>query len=109
MTLFVAVTVAILAVVTRRSASAGFLGVALSQIVGLSTSVSNLLLAWTRVENGVVSVERARQLSLTPAEKDAPSGYKGFERDNDAKWVTEGRVQFKDVSLGYRYASFLLT
>ncbi|EJD35977.1 P-loop containing nucleoside triphosphate hydrolase protein [Auricularia subglabra TFB-10046 SS5] len=98
-TLFVAVCVALLAVGLRRSTSAGFLGVTLSQLVGFSQGLQNLILAWTRVENGIVSVERVREVTNAPAEP---------KRDADAadgsptQWPALGKIEFRNVCLKYK-------
>ena len=52
-----------LAVSLRKSTNAGFLGITLGQLVSLSQAVQNVILSWTRVENGAVSVERARAVA----------------------------------------------
>jgi ATP-binding cassette, subfamily C (CFTR/MRP), member 1 len=99
MTLFLAVGVALLAVGLRNSTSAGFLGVTLSQLVNFSTSLQNVILAWTRVENGVVAVERVREICSVDSEQDPP------QRDIEpsaTQWPSTGRVEFKNVTLRYK-------
>lgn len=98
-TLFLAVSVAILAVGMRRSTSAGFLGVTLSQLVTFSQGLQNLILAWTRVENGVVSVERVREIVNAPAE---PKRSLSSETDVPAEWPSKGKIEFRHVTLRYR-------
>ncbi|KAK0485559.1 P-loop containing nucleoside triphosphate hydrolase protein [Armillaria luteobubalina] len=55
LTASVAIAIAGLAVGLRGSTSGGYLSVALSQLVSLAQNLINLLLAYTRVENGIVS------------------------------------------------------
>jgi ATP-binding cassette subfamily C (CFTR/MRP) protein 1 len=100
-TLLIAVAVAVLAVALRRSTSAGYLGVALSQLVGFSTGLSNLLIKWAAVENGVVSLERVHDIvqvvpesALRQVEAQQPSVMKA--------WPNQGQVEFRNVSLRYR-------
>jgi ATP-binding cassette subfamily C (CFTR/MRP) protein 1 len=103
MTLLIAVSVAALAVGLRHSTSAGYLGIALSQLVGLSQSLINLLLAWTRVENGIVAVERVMEIrDLEPEEKAGTDG--SSKQRPEGEWPQRGAITFKDVSLRYRYA-----
>lgn len=99
MTLIIAVGIAALAVGLRRSTSAGFLGVALSQLVTLSTTLSNLLLAWTRVENGVVAIERVHEIVEVPGEEDRHLTPKAMEELNG--WPSTGRVEFENVTVRY--------
>lgn len=99
MTLLIAVGIAVLAVALRRSTSAGYLGVALSQLVTLSTTLSNLLLAWTRVENGVVAIERVHEVVLNPGEQD-----RAVTKDTEKKlesWPQLGMVEFENVTARY--------
>ncbi|EIN04585.1 P-loop containing nucleoside triphosphate hydrolase protein [Punctularia strigosozonata HHB-11173 SS5] len=99
MTLFIAVAVATLAVALRNSTSAGFLGVALSQIVGLSTSISNLLLSWSRVENGVVSVGRIQDSTAMTTERF--SSELSPAPGNESEFMVRGDIEFRNVSLAY--------
>ncbi|KAF9077092.1 P-loop containing nucleoside triphosphate hydrolase protein [Rhodocollybia butyracea] len=95
LTAVLAIAIAALAVGLRGSTSGGFLGIALSQLVSLSQSLINLLLAYTRVENGIVSVERVFELDV---QKEEESG----ESHDLVNWPERGSVEFKDVSLRYR-------
>lgn len=97
LTACVAIAIAGLAVGLRGSTSGGYLGVALSQLVSLAQSLINLLLAYTRVENGIVSVERLFELDgLQPEsfsdERRQPPG---------SKWPVFGSIEFRDVGLRY--------
>ena len=98
-TLIVAVLVATLAVSLRKTTNAGFLGVTLSQLVSLSQAVQNVILSWTRVENGAVSVERARAVTFAPVEKQPPPTAAVVLPQG---WPTAGKIEFRDVSLRYR-------
>ncbi|KIY47688.1 P-loop containing nucleoside triphosphate hydrolase protein [Fistulina hepatica ATCC 64428] len=94
LTAAIAILLAVLAVALRGSTSGGYLGVALSQLVNLAQLLINLLLAYTRVENGVVSVERLFELDrLTPEDSDG--------HDPGSSWPSCGRVEFKNVSMRY--------
>ncbi|KAL1693264.1 P-loop containing nucleoside triphosphate hydrolase protein, partial [Schizophyllum commune] len=98
LTALIAIAIAALAVGLRGSTSGGFLGVALSQLVSLAQSLINLLLAYTRVENGVVSVERVFELD---------SLRKDYDPEKDAKvdpgpsWPSAGQIEYRGVSLRY--------
>ena len=103
-TALIAISVAALAVGLRNSTSGGYLGIALSQLVGLSQSLINLLLAYTRVENGMVSVGRIFELdSLEPEDGNDSRGAVGDVEKHSAEWPSRGAIEFRDVSLRYRY------
>ncbi|KIY73114.1 P-loop containing nucleoside triphosphate hydrolase protein [Cylindrobasidium torrendii FP15055 ss-10] len=97
LTAFIAIAIAALAVGLRNNTSGGYLGVALSQLVGLSQSLINLLLAYTRVENGIVSVARILELDTLEAESDENTDTSNFGQ----QWPSTGHVEFRDVSLRY--------
>lgn len=100
MTLIIAMSIAVLAVALRHSTSAGFLGVALSQLVSLSTTLSNLLLAWTRVENGVVALERVHEVVVAPGEQSRALPIDELKKLHS--WPRTGKLEFQNVSLKYR-------
>ncbi|TIC33364.1 P-loop containing nucleoside triphosphate hydrolase protein [Wallemia mellicola] len=111
-TAFIAIGIACIAVGLRNTTSAGYLGVALSQLVSMATSLTNLLLAWTRVENGVVSLERIVEITQLESEEDA---HRRDAEENErvlvetkepaASWPESGHVEYKDVTLRYNSGS----
>jgi ATP-binding cassette, subfamily C (CFTR/MRP), member 1 len=100
LTALIAIAVAALAVGLRGSTSGGYLGVALSQLVSLAQSLINLLLAYTRVENGIVSVERVFELDVQKEGGD--SSGETEPRGLGPNWPERGHVEFRGVSLRYR-------
>jgi len=66
---FIAVGLAILAVGLRSSTSAALLGVALSQITGLSSSLMGTMITYAEVENSIV-VSRLFCYSLYSGQRD---------------------------------------
>ncbi|TIA90359.1 hypothetical protein E3P81_02452 [Wallemia ichthyophaga] len=122
-TAFIAIGIAAIAVGLRNSTSAGYLGVALSQLVSMATSLTNLLLAWTRVENGVVSLERIVEITQLESEeslqaREIAGDESGNESDNNdamlasatttepsPSWPESGAVTYDDVSLKYATSS----
>ena len=78
----------------------------------MATSLTNLLLAWTRVENGVVSLERIVEITEIESEE------KGYNEDCDnengddnsinlsvieppSDWPSKGHIVFENVELKY--------
>lgn len=98
LTAFIAIAIAALAVGLRGSTSGGFLGVALSQLVSLAQSLINLLLAYTRVENGIVSVERVFELDSLRHDYDNEMDAKV---DPGPNWPSAGHIEYRGVSLHY--------
>ncbi|KAK0209206.1 P-loop containing nucleoside triphosphate hydrolase protein [Desarmillaria ectypa] len=98
LTACVAIAIAGLAVGLRGSTSGGYLGVALSQLVSLAQSLINLLLAYTRVENGIVSVERLFELNGLQSESVSEEDSR---REPDSKWPVFGSIEFRNVGLRY--------
>ncbi len=97
LTAFLAVAIAALAVGLRTSTSGGYLGVALSQLVGLSQTLINLLLAYTRVENGLVSIERIFELDRLESE----GGDESLTKAPSPEWPSQGAIEFRNVNLRY--------
>ncbi|KAF9033283.1 P-loop containing nucleoside triphosphate hydrolase protein [Hymenopellis radicata] len=97
LTAFLAVAIAALAVGLRTSTSGGYLGVALSQLVGLSQTLINLLLAYTRVENGLVSIERIFELDRLESE----GGDDSLTKAPSPEWPSQGAIEFRNVNLRY--------
>ncbi|KAK0501032.1 P-loop containing nucleoside triphosphate hydrolase protein [Armillaria luteobubalina] len=93
LTACVAIAIAGLAVGLRGSTSGGYLGVALSQLVSLAQSLINLLLAYTRVENGIVSVERLFELDGLQSESISD---KESRREPGSKWPVFGSIEFRN-------------
>ncbi|KAK0474311.1 P-loop containing nucleoside triphosphate hydrolase protein [Armillaria luteobubalina] len=83
LTASVAIAIAGLAVGLRGSTSGGYLSVALSQLVSLAQNLINLLLAYTRVENGIISVERLFELDGLQSESVSD---KKSRREPGSKW-----------------------
>ncbi|KAK5998615.1 ABC multidrug transporter B [Cladobotryum mycophilum] len=82
--LFVAATgvlLVIFAVVTPNATSAGAMALALTQVLGLSSSLADLISSWTSLETSLGAISRLRELeTTTPA---------------------EGQIEFKDVFASY--------
>lgn len=104
LTACVAIAIAGLAVGLRGSTSGGYLGVALSQLVSLAQSLINLLLAYTRVENGIVSVERLFELDGLHSESNSDEESR---REPGSKWPVFGSIEFRNVGLRYGSINFV--
>lgn len=87
------------AVATRGTKSAGFLGVSLYSIVDLGSSLQGLVTQWTELETSIGAVSRIRAYAAsTPREHD--------NANEDAvspppEWPASGHVEFRHVSASY--------
>ena len=79
------------------SVNAGYLGLALSYALGVSSFLSDLVRIFTETEKELVAVERCCEyIDRVPTE-----GYSGGT-DPNPDWPGEGVVNFNDVSMRYK-------
>lgn len=84
-------------VATRGQISAGFIGVALINIVTFSENLQALITHWTVLETSIGAVSRIRSFAKTPSEH--------LERESDTPpedWPDKGGLEFKDVTASYK-------
>ncbi|KZT65538.1 P-loop containing nucleoside triphosphate hydrolase protein [Daedalea quercina L-15889] len=94
----IAVGLAALAIGLRRKVSPSLLGLALSELTSLSTSLTYLLMSTAAVENGSVSISRIHEIVNLPPEED-PTGNPATP---DRNWPSSGSVEFKGVSMRHK-------
>lgn len=98
-------TVALLAVILititttlREQIGVGFMGLALSNVVGFSSTVQMLLVTWVQLEISIGAVARLKKFafSIEPEKIDQPwTGPPG------EGWPLKGKVSFRNVSASY--------
>ncbi|KAH9920611.1 P-loop containing nucleoside triphosphate hydrolase protein [Fomitopsis serialis] len=93
----IAVSLAALTIGLRRTINPSSLGLALSNLTGLSNWLSALLMCLAEVENGSVSISRIHEIVTLPPEEDS-AAYVAF----DENWPSAGSVEFKGVSMRYQ-------
>jgi ATP-binding cassette subfamily C (CFTR/MRP) protein 1 len=87
-----------LAVGLRGTASAGFVAVALSNMINLSGTLSNLVLVWTQLETSMASVERIKRFR-----EDTPSENKATQNGSlPPSWPTSGDIEIANLNATYR-------
>ena len=94
MTMLMATCLALLAVATRHSTSAGLIGLAFIQVLTLQLNLSHLIMSFTKLETAMVAVERIREFVNLPHEDPKPN-------QDHGKWLTAGAVQFRNVCAKY--------
>ncbi|PWY81946.1 P-loop containing nucleoside triphosphate hydrolase protein [Aspergillus heteromorphus CBS 117.55] len=94
----IAVLLIILVVILRGSISAGWVGVALLNVIQFSQSIKLLITFWTNLETHIGSIQRVRSFSETVPSEDLPSE----NDDMPPEWPSQGDIEFKSVSAEYR-------
>ena len=83
------------------SVNAGYLGLALSYALGVSSSISDLVRIFTETEKELVAVERCCEyIDRVPTEDYSGGEAAGPQPGPD--WPGEGVVTFKDVCMRYK-------
>lgn len=93
----VAVMVVSIGVRTQGQVDAGFMGIALVNIVQLSISIKALLSNWTQLEISIGAVSRIRAFT-----SDAPQWHANeTESDLPTGWPEKGYIEFQNVTARY--------
>ncbi|KAG8697376.1 hypothetical protein FRC09_007907 [Ceratobasidium sp. 395] len=97
-TLFIAVGISCLAVGLRSTTSAGFLGIALTNMTRISGLLSYMLMSWAEAENGAVAVERVYEIATLE-----PEPNRGRLRIDSSKqvWPVHGSIVLDNYSMRY--------
>ncbi|KAJ6134374.1 ABC transporter integral membrane type 1 [Penicillium sp. IBT 18751x] len=90
-----------IAVATRGNLSAGFLGVALLNIVTFTENLQGLIMQWTVLETSIGAVSRIRHFERT-----VESEHQEHETiDPPVSWPDQGAIEFRDVVASYQDSS----
>ncbi|PFH57820.1 hypothetical protein XA68_14537 [Ophiocordyceps unilateralis] len=93
-----AIAILLVGVATNvRGGSSAFLGVALFNVIALSSSLQTLITEWTQVETALGAIKRIRSYVTTTEDENLPSE-NGTVAD---EWPQEGEITFKDISASY--------
>jgi ABC-type multidrug transport system fused ATPase/permease subunit len=93
-----AIVLVSIAVATRGKLSAGFVGVALLNVVTFSENLQGLVTQWTVLETSIGAVSRIRSFTSTVV-----SEHRLEEMDvPPMKWPEEGRIEFQNVVASYK-------
>ncbi|KGO78093.1 ABC transporter, integral membrane type 1 [Penicillium italicum] len=95
----IAVLLIVLVVALRGSTlSAGYVGVALLNVIQFSQSIKLLVTFWTNLETHIGSIQRIKDFTSTVESEDMP----GEDQDVPPNWPSKGAVAFNSVSAAYR-------
>lgn len=86
-----------MAVALRARLSAGFLGLALVNMMGLSHALTNLVQYWTQFETSIGAISRIKNFS----EKTPNEALPDEDENPDSSWPTHGALRFDGVSATY--------
>lgn len=94
----------IVVVLNRKSIDAGFVGVGLLAAVGLSSSLTNVVMTYCNLETAIGAISRIRDFVRT-----TESEHLAVERDEPGSaWPENGEVVFKSFSASYSAESTLV-
>lgn len=94
----IAILLAILIVCVKNSSSFGFLGVALTSLVGFGTSLNALIANWTNLETAIQAVSRIKTFSEETISEDLPSE----SQSPPESWPRNGSIVLDNVSASYK-------
>lgn len=86
-----------MAVALRSKLNAGFLGLALVNMMSLSHSLTNLVQHWTSLETSIGAISRIKTFSENTPSEASP----GEDGNPDHTWPTRGAFRFEGVSASY--------
>lgn len=94
----IAVLLIVLVVVLRGSMSAGYVGVALLNVILFSQSIKLLVTFWTNLETHIGSILRVKMFSENVPSENLPTENDSLPPD----WPSQGNIVFDSVSAEYR-------
>ncbi|KAL3480238.1 P-loop containing nucleoside triphosphate hydrolase protein [Aspergillus californicus] len=101
----IAVLLIVLVVTLRGGISAGYVGVALLNVIMFSQSIKLLVTFWTNLETHIGSIQRVKTFTETVQSEDLP-----LECDiPPPEWPTQGNIEFKMMSAEYRASEPVLS
>lgn len=94
-----AVLVVAVAVRVRGAASAGFTGVALTQLISFTANVKLLISFWTQLETSIGAVARIKQFEADTKDENRPEEE---ACEPPQEWPSGGQIVFENVSASYK-------
>lgn len=94
----VATILIILVVALKGKLSAGYVGVALLNVILFSQSIKLLISFWTQLETHIGSVARIKTFTTDAISEDQ----EGEDHAPPPNWPSEGKIEFKDITACYR-------
>ncbi|CZR62077.1 related to multidrug resistance protein [Phialocephala subalpina] len=92
-----AVILMTLVVKLRTEISAGFVGLALLNVMSFNESLAQIIQNWTKLETSIGAIARLMNFS----NQTAPENLPGEDEDVSENWPAYGNIEFKNVSASY--------
>jgi ATP-binding cassette, subfamily C (CFTR/MRP), member 1 len=89
-----------LAIIFKAFTTGGQIGIALTVILTISSTLVRLLESWTQLETSIAAVSRIKMLEETVLPEDR-------EREDSIpspEWPDKGAIEFQEVVAAYKYA-----
>ncbi|PGH17633.1 hypothetical protein AJ79_00994 [Helicocarpus griseus UAMH5409] len=99
-----AVLLMILVVKLRGTMSAGYVGVALVNVITFNQGIKLLITYWTMLETHIGAIARVQNFKDNTPSENQPTECKEPPSD----WPTNGAIEFRDVSAAYRISEPVL-
>lgn len=94
----IAVILIVLVVTLRGTIDAGFVGIALLNIILFSQTIKHLVTFWTNLETHIGSILRIKKFTENVQPEDKPTENKPAPPE----WPSNGSIEFRSVSAAYR-------
>jgi ATP-binding cassette subfamily C (CFTR/MRP) protein 1 len=94
----VATILIVLVVTLRGKLSAGYVGVALLNVVLFSQSIKLLITFWTQLETHIGSVARIKNFTTEPVAEDKDTE----DHIPPSTWPSRGKIEFNDITAFHR-------
>lgn len=95
---FMAIILAVIAILLRSEISPGYMGVALVNVMSLNASMKLFLQSWTSLETSIGSVLRVRSFEASTESEDKP----GASQTPPTDWPSDGSLKIQNLSASYR-------
>ncbi|KAK8847661.1 hypothetical protein IAR55_005520 [Kwoniella newhampshirensis] len=95
----------VIAVIDRRSTSAGILAAGLTAAANMNENIVHTVVSWTDVEMSITSVERVQEYIELPPQESAPSKYpptSSSKSKQEQSWLQSGGIQISHVTARYQ-------
>ncbi|KAJ5715248.1 uncharacterized protein N7483_012429 [Penicillium malachiteum] len=93
----------VLVVKLRTELGAGYVGLAILNVITFSQSLSDILRNWAQLETSIGAVSRVRDFVKHTANENRPeeNGTAGFPGNDFSNWPSKGQIEFRNVDASY--------
>ncbi|KAJ5107721.1 hypothetical protein N7456_004396 [Penicillium angulare] len=93
----------ILVVKLRDNLGAGFVGLAILNVITFSQSLSSIMRNWAELETSIGAVSRIRDFTKNTANENKPeeNHFPSFSSSDSSAWPWKGTIEFRNVDASY--------